>query len=379
MGKEYCGTCGKPRKDCTCAKKGNGVKFDADKLRYDLLPVDELEEVVQVLTDGAKKYSTTVDITASYMLQYVVEELERCPNITKTQSIILTHVNRVENLQLYMLLDYAKHVIEKSSRTELNVLSVENLCLQHPNDVENATGNMPIKGHMQDKSQPAKSVAKENHMHVDCVNHAMIKSSKEEIQNMPPDNEETQASGKKETVTNSKSTTEEDLKIQSLEKETKQEIVDIDSKYVDSQRTQVNYYWRNNRTNVQSVEEHLPEVSSILIMIMKVDSQEVIYVVAATTVLECLETILQVSKRQYGILKNVQLTSSSKDKYTLDISGDNNWKNVDDIDNRYFAALMRHVIARRKGEVIDQDSGRSHLSHAVCCALFMMWFDNQRK
>lgn len=34
-----------------------GKKFDQDKVRYDLLPIDALEEISKVLTFGAKKYS----------------------------------------------------------------------------------------------------------------------------------------------------------------------------------------------------------------------------------------------------------------------------------------------------------------------------------
>ena len=34
-----------------------GNKFDQDKLRYDLLPEEALEEIVRVFTAGAKKYS----------------------------------------------------------------------------------------------------------------------------------------------------------------------------------------------------------------------------------------------------------------------------------------------------------------------------------
>lgn len=33
-----------------------GAKYDAEKLRYDLLPWEALDEVVDVLTFGAKKY-----------------------------------------------------------------------------------------------------------------------------------------------------------------------------------------------------------------------------------------------------------------------------------------------------------------------------------
>lgn len=34
-----------------------GEKHDADKLRWDLLPIDAVEDIVRVLTFGAKKYS----------------------------------------------------------------------------------------------------------------------------------------------------------------------------------------------------------------------------------------------------------------------------------------------------------------------------------
>ena len=54
------------------------------------------------------------------------------------------------------------------------------------------------------------------------------------------------------------------------------------------------------------------------------------------------------------------------------------WKQVPDARRRYFAALMRHVTAWWEGEKIDPESGLSHLAHAGCCLLFLMWFeDNQ--
>ena len=34
-----------------------GMKFDSDKLRYDLVPPSALEKIVEVLTYGAKKYA----------------------------------------------------------------------------------------------------------------------------------------------------------------------------------------------------------------------------------------------------------------------------------------------------------------------------------
>lgn len=57
---------------------------------------------------------------------------------------------------------------------------------------------------------------------------------------------------------------------------------------------------------------------------------------------------------------------------------DNNWQIVPNARERYYAALMRHVVLYRKGEQIDPESGVSHLAHAMCNMVFLMWFDNNK-
>jgi hypothetical protein len=76
---------------------------------------------------------------------------------------------------------------------------------------------------------------------------------------------------------------------------------------------------------------------------------------------ECLE----------GIVKVLMLGSK---KYS-----DNNWKKVDNATERYFAALMRHIVAWRTGCKNDSESGLNHLYHAACCVLFLLWFDEFKK
>ena len=49
----------------------------------------------------------------------------------------------------------------------------------------------------------------------------------------------------------------------------------------------------------------------------------------------------------------------------------NNWQKIES--DRYFAALMRHLSASRQGQLIDDESGLSHLSHAMCNVLFLLW------
>lgn len=54
-----------------------------------------------------------------------------------------------------------------------------------------------------------------------------------------------------------------------------------------------------------------------------------------------------------------------------------NWKIVPEAKERYFAAAIRHIIAWQKGQKIDTESKHHHLSHAICCLLFIMWFDKR--
>lgn len=61
-------------------------------------------------------------------------------------------------------------------------------------------------------------------------------------------------------------------------------------------------------------------------------------------------------------------------KYDID-----NWKKVPNAEQRYKEALMRHVVAYFNGELIDTESGESHLAHAACNTLFLIWFSIQKK
>lgn len=57
---------------------------------------------------------------------------------------------------------------------------------------------------------------------------------------------------------------------------------------------------------------------------------------------------------------------------------DNNWQKVENSRERYFDAMQRHLIAWFGGEKTDPESGKSHLAHAGCNLLFLMWFDDQK-
>lgn len=68
----------------------------------------------------------------------------------------------------------------------------------------------------------------------------------------------------------------------------------------------------------------------------------------------------------------VEVLEFGAKKYGID-----NWQLVPDAARRYTDALMRHVEAWRGGEHTDEESGLPHLAHAICCALFLIWFDER--
>ena len=55
----------------------------------------------------------------------------------------------------------------------------------------------------------------------------------------------------------------------------------------------------------------------------------------------------------------------------------NNWQKVEDPVNRYYAATLRHLLAWRRGEKIDSESGLNHLSHVATNIMFLMHFDKE--
>lgn len=64
-------------------------------------------------------------------------------------------------------------------------------------------------------------------------------------------------------------------------------------------------------------------------------------------------------------------------KYGANKYGANTWQNIDNAENRYYAALRRHISAWRKGEKLDPESGLSHLAHAASNSMFLMYCDEQ--
>jgi hypothetical protein len=82
-------------------------------------------------------------------------------------------------------------------------------------------------------------------------------------------------------------------------------------------------------------------------------------------------------KAQYGLLPPLALEDLVKvltfgaQKYSPD-----NWRYVEDAERRYFDAAQRHLWAWKRGELEDEESGESHLAHALCCIMFLLEIEN---
>lgn len=69
----------------------------------------------------------------------------------------------------------------------------------------------------------------------------------------------------------------------------------------------------------------------------------------------------------------VEVLMYGKDKYTTaDCSGAHNWKKGE-WTNELIESLLRHTFSLLNGELIDAESGKSHIGHLMCNAMFLEW------
>jgi Domain of unknown function (DUF5664) len=68
-----------------------------------------------------------------------------------------------------------------------------------------------------------------------------------------------------------------------------------------------------------------------------------------------------------SIKETIRVLQYGAEKYEV-----GNWKVVPNAKQRYFDAAMRHLWAYNEGEVLDPETGLSHLAHAICSIMFIL-------
>ena len=72
------------------------------------------------------------------------------------------------------------------------------------------------------------------------------------------------------------------------------------------------------------------------------------------------------------ILGISEVLTYGANKYTA-----HSWQNVDDGINRYYAAVMRHLLAWKNGEKYDKESNFRHLHHAASNLMFLLYHEKK--
>jgi hypothetical protein len=65
--------------------------------------------------------------------------------------------------------------------------------------------------------------------------------------------------------------------------------------------------------------------------------------------------------------------------YGAEIYEANSWQNLEDFNDRYYGALLRHLLEYRKGNKKDKESGLPHIFHALCNVAFLVWKEIQEE
>jgi len=58
--------------------------------------------------------------------------------------------------------------------------------------------------------------------------------------------------------------------------------------------------------------------------------------------------------------------------YGAEKYNEDNWRKLENLQNRYSGGALRHIFAHLDGEYVDEETGCSHLAHAICCLMFKL-------
>lgn len=72
------------------------------------------------------------------------------------------------------------------------------------------------------------------------------------------------------------------------------------------------------------------------------------------------------------IMGMAEVLGKALEKYT-----ENSWQNVENGLNEHYAALFRHLLLWRCGELDDKETKLSHMKHVLCNAMFLLYHEER--
>ena len=301
-----------------------GEKFDNDKPRFSLLPEGVLNKVITVLEIGSKKY-TVIDFHDTLITGKIIEERLwlNTRNVSSAESIKESSLKvAVQNVTVRSTIKYLHALaVKKKNLSQQKMESV--VIATNLSDLPNALWNLELD----------KNINKLTEAHL---------SSENENANVTANDAATP------------NTENNDAKILNNEM---------------LRGTGLPYKSMNIFVSEGALSAEVQNVHTLTTTITQ-GSSVTSFVVSAIKLLDCYKTLLMLLEHYYSTSISISELGEVK-------RGEGNWAFVPDAKTRYFDALHRHVDAWWSGERNDPETGQHHLAHAVCCAMFLMWFDQE--
>jgi len=300
------------------------TKHDQGKWRFSLLPAAQLLQIIQVLEFGANKYTVT-KFKDTMEIGEIIErelclELARAKNANYLPKLLpkvcVQHATGIQRQLNQNVADARK--CEKSAQKPENVVLVTK-----PGDL------IPTLLSWQQKESIAGSTG------------GVLNSEKKK---------------KKEKESGEKILSTDVNRSIPLSKETYEDMASL--------LNNMSFFVGGGAQYAEAMSDHT------LTTTIKQGSSEISFAVSATKLLDCYKTLLILLQNYWHISISISDIQESK-------SGVDNWKAVPEAKTRYFDACIRHLTAWWQGEKNDSESGLSHLAHAACCILFLMWIDDE--
>lgn len=302
-----------------------GKKLDQNKPRMSLLPKGALNAVIRVLEFGAKKY-TIVDFHDTIIIGKTIEE--------RLWSS-MRNVSSAEGTKESSLKVAVQNATVRSTIRYLHALAVEkkNLSQQKMENVVLATSLSDLPSVLWNLKLD-KNINKLTEAHLSSENkNANVIANDVAIPNAEKNDSE---------ILNNETLRDTDLPYKSMNIFVSEGALSAEVQ------------------NVHTLTTTITQGSSVTS-----------FAVSAIKLLDCYKTLLILLEHYYSISINISELGEVK-------RGVDNWKHVPEAKTRYYDAMQRHIDAWWHGEQKDPETGEHHLAHAICCGMFLWWFDSQQ-